>query len=162
MHRVWGRASSGSKATGLGDKALWCWRIFVRQIQNLIISKHNDNFLWSFSPTSELRMIWWRHNDRCQVLSTVNHCLLIPLNVQLCAQHDDDWVGCNVSQSLLVLTMLVVDSCGIENIMQDVPESHETVVCVSEFYYVVLAIHMCLFVCLSICHTLVLCQNCWT
>ena len=72
MHKVWGRASTGSKASGLGDKAPWSCRIFIKQIQNLSISENKRNSLWSFSSTSELRIISRRHVDRRQVLLTVD------------------------------------------------------------------------------------------
>jgi len=65
-------ASTGSKASGLGDKTLWSWRIFVKQIRNSRISKNKRHSLRNFSPTSELRIISRRHVDRRQVLSTVD------------------------------------------------------------------------------------------
>jgi len=65
----------GSGPRGLvstGCKAPWSWRIFIKQIQNLNISKHKHNSFWSFSPTSELGIISRWHVDRCQVLSTID------------------------------------------------------------------------------------------
>jgi len=70
-----GRAATGSKASGLGDKAPWSCRIFIKQIRNSNISKHKCNSLWSFSQTSDLRIISWWHIDRRQVLSTVDRWL---------------------------------------------------------------------------------------
>ena len=69
MHAVQGHAATVSRV-GLGDKACWSWRIFVKQIWNSNISRNKHNFLLSFSPTSELRIILLRHIDRRQVLST--------------------------------------------------------------------------------------------
>ena len=73
MHKVRGRASTGSKASGVGDKALWSWRIFIKQIRNSCISQHKHNSLWNFS-TSELRIISRQRVDvdRRQVLSAVD------------------------------------------------------------------------------------------
>ena len=53
-------------------KPPWSWRIFIKQIRNSNISKNKCNSLWSFSPTSELRIISWRHVNCRQVLSTVD------------------------------------------------------------------------------------------
>jgi len=67
-----GHASTSFKASGLADKALWSWRIFFKQMQNSSISKNKCNSPWSFSPTSELRIISQQHVNCCQLLSTVN------------------------------------------------------------------------------------------
>ena len=112
MHRVWGHASTGSKASGLGVKAHWSWRMFIKQLQNSNVSKHS---LWSSSPNSELRIILQQHIDHHQMLSTdykrqqsTNDCRrLIILSVQLCAEHDGDWV----SHGLLVSTKTCFISC---------------------------------------------------
>jgi len=100
MHRVQVCAYTRFKASGLGDKAPWSWSTFGKQMRNLNISKNKHKFLWSFSWASELRIILWRHVDRCQVLSTVDHCLSITLSVQLYAHRDDDWVWQCFAQSV--------------------------------------------------------------
>ena len=109
MHRVQGCAITGSKVSGMVDKAPWCWRIFIKQIR--YISKNKHYSLWSSSPTSELSIILRR---RRQVLSTVDdHSLSITLIVQLCAQHDDDWVRwtrCVVHQSQPKLVFRILDT----------------------------------------------------
>jgi len=45
MHRVQGHASTGSKASGLEDKAPWSSRIFIKQIQNS--NKNKRNSVWT-------------------------------------------------------------------------------------------------------------------
>ena len=82
----------------------WSWRIFIKHIWNLNVFKNMHNSLWGFSPTSELRIILWRHTDCRQVCQqwTNNHCLSISVSIQICAQHDDDWVWCNLSRGPLV------------------------------------------------------------
>ena len=104
LHRVWDRASTGSKAFGLGDKAPQSQRIFIKQIWNSNISKHNCNSLWSFSPTSELRI--FRDGTsivaKCCQQSIDDRRLWITLSVQLCAKHDDDWMWRNASRGSLV------------------------------------------------------------
>jgi len=69
----WGRASTGSKASGLGDKAAWsCRKIFLKRIRHSNISKDMRDSLWSFSAMYELRIYSRRHVDRHQVLSTID------------------------------------------------------------------------------------------
>jgi len=61
----------------------------------IAISKHKRNSLWSFSPTSELRIISRRHVDRSQVLSTVDQRPSLVDHTHhpaWCTAHDDDWV----------------------------------------------------------------------
>jgi len=72
MHSVRGRATIGIQSFWSRGQSHRSWRIFIKQIRKSNISKNKRNSLWSFSSTSELRIISLRHVDRCQVLSTVD------------------------------------------------------------------------------------------
>jgi len=59
IHKVRHHASTGSKASGVGDKTPWSWRIFIKQIRNSNISKEKRNSLWSCFPN-----LWsWSKNN---------------------------------------------------------------------------------------------------
>jgi len=81
----------------------------IKQIQNLTISKHKHNSLCSLSTTSELRIILRLHVANQQ--STDNCRLSITLSVQLCVQHDDNWVWCNTLHGPLSSTQTCYRKC---------------------------------------------------
>jgi len=57
VHRVQGHASTGSKASGLGTKPPEAVEYLSKKTKFEYLPKNKHNSLWSFSPTSELRII---------------------------------------------------------------------------------------------------------
>jgi len=66
MHRVWGCASAGSNASGLGDKVPEAGEYLSNKYKNSIVSKNKRNSLWSFPN------LWTKNNFAMEHQSPVN------------------------------------------------------------------------------------------
>jgi len=91
VHRIWGRSSTVSKAYGLGAKPPEAGEYLSNKYE--IRMSPSISIIPSGAFLQPLkRIILQQLVDRRQVLSIVDRRLSIILNIQLGAQHDDNWV----------------------------------------------------------------------
>ena len=110
MHGVWGHASTGSKASGLADEDSRSWRIFIKQIRNLNISK-NAQFPLEFFPNRWTKNIFVMASESSP--SVVNSWLTTVDHTQRPALYTSRLLGVMQHVAVLHGPLVSTNSCSV-------------------------------------------------